>query len=491
LGIDERYGLGDGISIPESAEQALRDILGERLALDGATREAHDRDASHHEPTLPAAVAFPESVEDVASVVQVCAAHGVAIVPYGTGTGIEGGAVPGERAVTLDMGRMNRILSVNVRDMDATVEAGVTRMQLNAHLAEQETGLHFPVDPGANASIGGMAATRASGTAAVRYGTMRENVMGLTVVMADSRVVRTGGRARKSASGYDLTRLFVGSEGTLGVIAEVTVKLWRVPEAVSAAVCAFPDVASAVASVMEVIASGVPMARIELLDEVQMRAVNAYSGLTYAEAPTLFLEFQGTTEEVGDQATRAGDIMTRFGAKGFEWAAGDAERDRLWEARHDGYHASLAMQPGSVGYVTDVCVPLTRLAECIRESKKAVDESGLVAPLYGHVGDGNFHVVALIQPGDGDPLAKARRLGDRIVEIALEMGGTCSGEHGIGKGKIESLRKEHGGGVEVMEAIKKALDPEEIMNPGKVLRMTNNRMTKVGNRPLWMVAPDQ
>ncbi len=453
----------------EAALASLEALLGPRLSTDEEARARHAKDESHHAAQPPHAVAFPRSGEEVASIVRICAGQRVPIVPYGTGTAVEGGVVAIHGGVCVDFCRMNRILRLSPRDMDATVQAGVTRRQLNRHLADAGTGLFFPVDPGADASLGGMAATRASGLSAVCYGTMRENVLGLVAVMADGRIVRTGGRARKSAAGYDLTHLLVGSEGTLGIITELTLRLGRVPEAMAAAVCAFAGVEAAVDTVIEVMSAAVPMARIELLDAVQMGAINRYSGLDYEVSPTLFFEFHGSSTAVVEQSEAVGAIAARFGGENFRWATEAKERERLWQARYDSYYASRALRPGAVGYVTDVCVPISRLAAAIVRTRKALEETSLPAPLYGHVGDGNFHVVLLIDPESPPELREARDLGRRIVDIALELGGTCSGEHGIGLGKIDALAREHGEGTAVMKAIKNALDPHNIMNPGKVL----------------------
>ena len=447
----------------------LHRLLDDRLTTAKEVREDHAKDVSHHLPHLPHAVAFPHANTEVSQIVKICAKHSVPIVPFGTGTGVEGAVVAIYGGVCIDLTQMNTIFQVNQNDMDVTVQAGVTRNQLNSHLSETGTGLYFPVDPGADASLGGMAATRASGNAAVRYGTMRENVLGLTVVTADGNIIRTGGRARKSSAGYDLTRLFVGSEGTLGIITEVTLKLAKTPEAVSAAVCAFSDIAAAANTAVQVIGSGIPVARLELLDEIQMGAVNAYSGLDYKVAPTLLFEFHGSESAVTEQAQTVGTIVRKHGGEDFQWAAGEEERNRLWQARYDSYYASLSLRPGSVGYVTDVCVPISRLADCILKTKQELQASGLVAPLLGHVGDGNFHVVFPLDPDRPEELKEAQRLSQLFVEYALQMDGTCTGEHGIGLGKIEALKQEHGPGVDVMYAIKKSLDPQNIMNPGKVI----------------------
>jgi len=455
--------------IPEEALAELRALLGDRLSTAAAVREHHGRDESYHPILPPDAVAFAQSTEEVSAVVTVCAKHRIPIIPFGTGTSLEGGVGALRGGVCIDVSGMREILRVSTDDLDVTVQAGVTRKQLNEHL--RDTGLFFPIDPGADASLGGMAATRASGTNAVRYGTMRENVLGLTVVLADGRVIRTGGRARKSAAGYDLTRLFVGSEGTLGIITEVTLRLYGIPEAVSAAVCGFKDIRGAVDTVILTIQSGIPVARIELLDEVQMGAVNAYSKLDYPVAPTLFFEFHGTARGVEEQAEMVAAIARDYGGMEFQWATRPEDRSRLWQARHDGYYAALALRPGSKGWPTDVCVPISRLADCILETKKDIAESGMLAPLVGHVGDGNFHLVYVIDPDRPEELAKARELADRMVDRALAMGGTCTGEHGIGYGKMDFLEKEAGDAFAVMGTVKTALDPLNIMNPGKVVRV--------------------
>jgi len=449
---------------------ALQNLLGERFTTVDAVRQQHARDASHHLPHSPQAVAFPHSNDEVCQIVRLCADQRVPVVPFGTGTAVEGGIVATHGGICVDLSQMNAILRVDNADMDATVQAGVTRKQLNKHLDDLDSQLHFPVDPGADASLGGMAATRASGSAAVGYGTMRENVLGLTAVLPDGRLVRSGGRARKSAAGYDLTHLLVGSEGTLGILCEVIVKLVKKPQAVAAAVCPFSSIDAAVAAVQDVMSHGIPMARIELLDEIQMAAVNTYSQLDYEIAPTLFFEFHGSATAVDEHAQAAEHIAQCHGAHQFRWATERAARDRLWQARHDAYYASLALRPGSVGYVTDVCVPISQLASCIARAKEALKQTTIPASLFGHVGDGNFHVVFLIEPGNATELEEVRQLGQLFVEDALAVGGTCSGEHGIGLGKIDALEQELGQGIEVMRAIKRALDPHNIMNPGKVLR---------------------
>jgi D-lactate dehydrogenase (cytochrome) len=446
---------------------ALRHRFGERLSTAAAVREQHGRDESWHAPAPPDAVVFAETVAEVQEVVRLCADHRVPVIPFGTGTSLEGHVAALGGGISLDVSRMNRVLRVSAEDLDCTVEPGVTRKQLNAHL--RDTGLFFPIDPGADASIGGMTATRASGTNAVRYGTMREAVLGLSVVLADGRLIRTAGRARKSAAGYDLTRLFVGSEGTLGVIVGVTLRLFGVPERVAAAVCSFPDMDSAVGTVIETMQMQVPLARIELLDEVQMAACNRYSKLAYPEAPTLFLEFHGTEAGVAEQIETVQAIAAHRGGSAFAFAHAAEERSRLWQARHEAYYAALALRPGAKGWPTDVCVPISRLADCILETKRDLAENRLLAPLVGHVGDGNFHLVFVVDPDDAAELARASAANDRLVMRALAMDGTCTGEHGVGYGKMPFLVAEHGEALAVMRAVKQALDPLGIMNPGKIV----------------------
>ncbi|MBT6204799.1 MAG: FAD-binding protein [Rhodospirillaceae bacterium] len=445
----------------------LAELLGDRFSTGEAIREQHSHDESWHHAELPHAVVFPETTEEVAQVVTICARHGTPVIPFGTGTSLEGQVVAVEGGVSVDMMRMNRVIEVNAEDLDATVEAGVTRKQLNEYLRDQ--GLFFPVDPGADASLGGMAATRSSGTNAVRYGTMREAVLSLTVVTADGRIVRTAQRARKSSAGYDLTCLFVGSEGTLGVITEVTVRLFGIPEAISAATVSFSDIGAAVDAVIMTIQSGIPMARIELLDELQVEAINAYSKLDNPVAPTLFLEFHGTQAGVAEQAELVGGICSEFGAGDFRWTSNHEERNKLWQARHDAAWASKALRPGCSMWVTDVCVPISRLAECIVETKKDLETTDIPAPLVGHVGDGNFHLAFLLDRDDPAELAEAERINDRLVNRALAMGGTCTGEHGVGLGKMKFLQAEHGEAVSLMRQLKAAFDPQGIMNPGKIV----------------------
>jgi D-lactate dehydrogenase (cytochrome) len=448
---------------------ALRQRLGDRLSTSAAVCEQHGKDESYHRPHAPDAVAFARSTEEVAEIVRLCAQHKTPMIPFGTGTSLEGHVAALKGGICIDLSQMNRVLRVGAEDLDATVEAGVTRKQLNQHL--RDTGLFFPIDPGADASLGGMAATRASGTNAVRYGTMRENVLALKVVLPDGQVIHTSRRARKSAAGYDLTRLFVGSEGTLGVITEVTVRLYGIPEAISAAVCAFPTIDAAVNTVILTIQSGIPVARIELLDEPQMDAINKFSKLDHKVAPTLFFEFHGTNAGVAEQVELVKDIAYEYGGEDFRWASSQEERSKRWQARHDAYYAALAMRPGSKGWATDVCVPISRLAECIAETKSDLAQSSIPSALAGHVGDGNFHLIFMIDPNRPEEIAEASRLNDRMVTRALEMDGTCTGEHGIGYGKMNFLLAEHGAAVEVMASIKRSIDPDNLMNPGKIVRV--------------------
>ena len=450
------------------ALDALGALLGERLSTARAVREHHATGETYHAPRPPDAVVFPESTGEVSDIVRICAANRVPMVPFGVGTSVEGNVCALEGGVTLDMGRMNAVLRVSQEDLDATVQAGVTRKQLNTHL--RDTGLFFPIDPGADATLGGMSATRASGTNAVRYGTLKENVLGLTVVLPDGAVITTGGRARKSAAGYDLTRLFVGSEGTLGVMTEITLKLYGIPEAISAAVCAFPSLEAAVDTVILTIQSGIPIARVELLDDIQMDACNRFSKLDYPPKDTLFFEFHGTERGVVEQVEQVRGIVREFGGSDFRWATKPEERSALWQARHDVYYACLALQPGKQGWATDVCVPISHLSECLIETKKDLAASPLLAPIVGHVGDGNFHVCFLIDRDDPAEMAEAERLNGRMIDRALAMGGTCTGEHGIGCGKLDHLEAEHGvGAVALMRSIKRTLDPHNLMNPGKVV----------------------
>jgi D-lactate dehydrogenase (cytochrome) len=456
-------------SARETAIASLQELLGDRLSRAAPVLEQHGKDASYHPCVPPDAVAFARSTEEVSEIVKVCARHRVPIIPFGTGTGVEGNVLALKGGVCIDVSRMNRILQVSKGDLDATVQAGVTHGQLNEHL--RDTGLFFSVDPGADASLGGMAATRASGTNSVRYGTMRENVLSLKVVLPDGRVIRTGRRVRKSAAGYDLTRLFVGSEGTLGVITEVTVRLFGIPSAISSVVCSFLNVEDAVNVAIKTIQLGVPVARIELADAVQMDAINRYSKLNLRVAPTLWLEFHGSEASVREQAETVQLIASEHRGTDFSWAIKEEDRRKLWRARHDVVYADKALREGAQLWATDVCVPISRLAECIVETQKDLAASFLPAPIVGHVGDGNFHVGFVIFPNEPKEMAEAERLNDRLVHRALSLDGTCTGEHGIGCGKMDFLIAEHGEAVSVMRAIKQAIDPDNIMNPGKVLRI--------------------
>jgi D-lactate dehydrogenase (cytochrome) len=455
--------------LPAELRAELSALLGDRFTLSASVRTQHGKDESYHPSVPPDGVAFARSTEEVAAIVKACARHHVPVIPFGTGTSLEGHVAALRGGVTIDLSQMNRILAVHEGDLDVQIEAGVTRKQLNAHL--RDLGLFFPIDPGADASLGGMAATRASGTNAVRYGTMRENVLGLTVVLSDGSVIRTGGRARKSAAGYDLTRVFVGSEGTLGVITEVTLRLYGIPQAISAAVTPFPTIEAAVNTVIETIQSGIPVARIELLDEVQLDAVNRYAKLDYAVQPTLFFEFHGTEAGVAEQVEMVEAIASGQGGGEFRWATQAEDRNKLWQARHNAYYAALALRPGAKGMATDVCVPISRLADCVSETKRDIEENGVLAPIVGHVGDGNFHLTCIFDPADRAETAKIEALNGRLVRRALAMGGTCTGEHGVGYGKIDFVEAEHGPAVEAMRRLKRAFDPDNIMNPGKILRI--------------------
>jgi D-lactate dehydrogenase (cytochrome) len=454
--------------LPPPLAEALEARFGRRFSSAEAVCLQHGKDESSHTPEPPDGVVFAESTEEVAAAVKLCNDFRVPVIAFGTGTSLEGHLLAIRGGICIDLRGMNQVLAVRPEDLDATVQAGVTRKQLNNAL--HDTGFFFPIDPGADASLGGMAATRASGTNAVRYGTMRENVLGMTVVLADGRIIKTGGRARKSAAGYDLTRMFIGSEGTLGIITELTVRLYPIPEAISSAVCAFPDIAAAVDSVIEIIQLGVPIARIELLDALALKAINAYSKTSLREAPTLFFEFHGSPASVEEQARTVEDIAASHGGMDFDWATRPEDRSRLWQARHDAYYACLGLKPGARALTTDVCVPISRLADCINETVADIAESRLLAPLVGHVGDGNFPLVLLIDPDNPAEVEQARAFSNRLVERALRMEGTCTGEHGIGIGKQKYMAQEHGdAALDVMRAIKQALDPENLMNPGKVL----------------------
>jgi D-lactate dehydrogenase (cytochrome) len=451
----------------EAAVGALAARFGNRLVTSQAVREQHGNVLTWIANQPPDAVVFPQSTDDVQDAVRICVQHKMPVVPFGTGTSLEGHINAPFGGVTIDFRDMNRILAVHAEDLDCVVEPGVTRKQLNEYLRDQ--GLFFPIDPGADASIGGMSATRASGTNAVRYGTMKDNVLSLKVVLATGEIISTSRRAKKSSAGYDLTRLFVGSEGTLGVITEVTVRLHGIPEAISGGICPFPSVEAACNAAIATIQSGIPVARIELLDEVQVRASNAYSKLTLPETPMLFLEFHGTTAGVAEQSERFGEIATDLGGGPFAWTTNTEERSKLWQARHDAYWAAVALRPGTRPFATDVCVPLSRLAECVVETQRDIAACGMIAPIAGHVGDGNFHCSPLIDMDVPEEVAAARDFNARLVERALAMEGTCTGEHGVGQGKMKYLKAEHGEALGVMRSIKHALDPNDLMNPGKIV----------------------
>jgi D-lactate dehydrogenase (cytochrome) len=448
---------------------ALTARFGDRFSASQALREQHANTLTWLGCEPPDAVLFAETEAEVSEVVKLCAAARVPVIPFGTGTSLEGHVNAPFGGVSLDLSRMNRILAVHDADLDCVVEPGVTRKALNAHL--RDLGLFFPVDPGADASLGGMAATRASGTNAVRYGTMRDAVLGLSAVLADGSVIRTGGRARKSAAGYDLTRLLIGSEGTLGIITSLTLKLYGIPETILSAVCPFASLEGACNATIAALQMGFPLARIELADEVQIRACNAYSHLNLPEAPTLFLEFHGTPAGAREQVEAFAEIARTEGGGEFRWAERPEDRTKLWQARHDAYWAARALKPGAEVLSTDVCVPISALAACVGATRRDIDTLGLLAPIVGHVGDGNFHVLPLIDPADPAERRKVQAFLDRLIERTLGFGGTCTGEHGVGQGKISYLAAEHGAGVEVMIAIKKALDPLNILNPGKIFAL--------------------
>lgn len=444
----------------------LAALLGDRLQLGAAIRAQHGHTTTWIENQPPDAVAFPQATEEVAAIVKICARHSVPVIPFGSGTSLEGhvNAPLGGICVTLE--QMNKIIAVNAEDFDCVIQPGLTREELNHHLRDR--GLFFPIDPGANASLGGMAATRASGTNAVRYGTMKDNVLSLEAVMADGRIVRTGGRARKSSAGFDMTRLLVGSEGTLAIITELTLKLHGIPEAMSSARCSFPSVEDACKAVILTAQMGIPVARIELLDRLSVRAVNAYSKLDLPETPLLLLEFHGSAAAVAEQAETFGLLAKECGSGAFEWTANAEDRNRLWQARHSAYWASLALRPGAKGLSTDVCVPLSRLAECVSAAQNRAAELGFTAPIVGHVGDGNFHALLLVDTDDPAEIERAETFIGWLNDLALSMDGTCTGEHGIGQGKSRYLAKELGPMLGYMARVKAALDPKGIMNPGKI-----------------------
>ena len=465
------YAFGDALHRPlsDSMASAMRSRFGERFSTAQAARDHHGRDESPFPAVPPDAVVYVHSTEEVAEVVRQCRAHKVPLIPFGAGSSLEGQLLAVQGGVSVDLSQMNRVLVVHAEDLTATVQAGVTRKQLNEEL--KSTGLFFPIDPGADATLGGMSATRASGTNAVRYGTMKENVLGLTVVTADGKVIQTATRAKKSSAGYDLTRLFVGSEGTLGVITEVTVRLYPVPEAISAAVVNFPSMADAVATVIQTIQLGVPVARSEFLCEHTIRAINAHSHTTLREAPTLFFEFHGSESSVHEEAALVQQLAHDHGGQDFEWATRPEDRTRLWNARHNAYFACLQQRPGCRAISTDTCVPISRLADSIDGARRILDTAKFPTMLLGHVGDGNFHAVLLIDPEDAQETAEAERLNSEIVRLALSMDGTCTGEHGVGLHKMGFLEEEAGeDALDLMRRIKRALDPDDILNPGKIFR---------------------
>ncbi len=449
----------------------LSTFLGQRVSCSKSELELHGQSETHFPLMPPDAVAYPESTEEVAKIVQVCARHRIPVIGWGVGTSLEAQAQAPKGGICVDFSRMNNILEVRQADMDVTVQPGVTREALNEDL--RATGLFFPVDPGANATLGGMAATRASGTTTVRYGSMRQNVLALEVVTASGEVIRTGSRARKTSSGYDLTGLFVGSEGTLGLITELTLRLQGQPEAVASAVCAFPSVGNAVAAVIDTIQMGLPMARIELVDVASVEAVNAYSGSELDAAPHLLLEFHGSDAGVAEQSETFGAIAESHGGAGFEWATKAEDRNALWAMRHNAYHAIKASRPGAKVLVTDVCVPISNLAQVIEETCLDLEKSGIHGPIVGHVGDGNFHTSLMFDDTDATQVSAVKAASNRMVERALAFGGTVTGEHGVGLGKLNYMEREHGSGWAMMGAIKQALDPENIMNPGKLVPPRN------------------
>ena len=455
--------------LPDAFLASLRELFGDRLSTSQAMREHHGRDESSFDPMLPDAVVFAHTTEEVAAAVALCNQHKVPVIPYGTGTSLEGHILALSGGLSIDLLQMNRVIAVHAQDLTVTVQPGVTRKQLNVEI--KDTGLFFPIDPGADASLGGMAATRASGTNAVRYGTMRENVLGLTVVTAEGKVIKTGTRAKKSSAGYDLTRLFVGSEGTLGIITEVTLKLYPQPESISAAVCSFNDIASAVNTVIVTMQMGVPVARVEFLDENGVKAINKHDKLTLPEKPLLLFEFHGSENSVKEQAEIVQEIAQDHGAIGFEWATKPEDRSRLWQARHNAYFALLQLRPGCRAISTDCCVPISHLAEILLVTKADCEQQQLTHSIIGHVGDGNFHVQMMVDPNDPEDIARAEAVNARMVERAIAMDGTCTGEHGVGLHKMDFLIQEHGeGAIDTMRAIKHALDPHNILNPGKIIR---------------------
>ena len=449
-----------------TAIDILKQRFGDQLSTALSVRQHHSHTTTQIKSQIPDAVVFAKETADVAAVVAVCQAHQCPIIPFGVGSSLEGHVNAPLGGVSIDMNAMDRVLSVHESDLDAVVQPGITREALNNYL--RDTGLFFPIDPGANASLGGMAATRASGTNAVRYGTMKDNILALEAVMADGQVIRTGTRAKKSSAGYDLTRLLIGSEGTLGLITELTVKLQGVPEVIAGGICSFPSVEAACNAVINTIQYGIPVARIELLDTVQVCACNRYSGLELPEETLLLLEFHGTKHGVGEQSEMFGEIASEYTPYEFKWTTDQEARTKLWKARHDAFWAAMALVPGGIAMSTDVCVPISRLAECVEDTRRDIEESGIIAPIVGHVGDGNFHTLPIALPDDVEAWKRIQSFVERLSERAIAMDGTCTGEHGIGQGKIKYLRQEMGPAVDMMIAVKKALDPNDILNPGKL-----------------------
>lgn len=453
--------------LPEELVTVLTKKLGDRFTRSLAIREHHGKDESDHDVDAPDAVAFAQSTEEVSLIAKLCNQYKVPLIPFGAGTSIEGHILAVQGGISLDLSNMNQVLEIHPEDLTVKIQAGVRRVQLNQEI--KDTGLFFPVDPGADATLGGMCATRASGTNAVRYGTMRDNVLALTVVTADGQIIKTGTRAKKSSAGYDLTSLFIGSEGTLGIITEITLKIYPLPEAVSAAVCNFPTINDAVQTVISVIQLGIPIARVEFIDEMSVKAINQYSKLNLTIAPTLFFEFQGSPSSVKEQSEVVMGIAHDNKGNDFEWATKPEDRNRLWQARHNAYFACLQLQPGCRAITTDVCVPISRLADCVAKTRELLDQSRLINAILGHVGDGNFHVLIATDPNKPEDAIEAERLNTSIVEIALAMNGTCTGEHGIGIHKMPFLIQEHGQvSVDLMRSIKQTLDPNYILNPGKI-----------------------
>lgn len=454
-------------ALSSNLSEALRGRFGERFSVAQTLREQHGRGESHHTPAIPDAVIFAESTEEVSEIVRLCAAENVPVIAFGAGTSLEGHLTAVRGGISIDLSRMAEVLRVSPEDLDCTVQAGVTREQLNTYL--RDMGLFFPIDPGANASIGGMAATRASGTNAVRYGTMRENILSLTVVLPTGQIIKTGGRARKSSAGYDLTRLFIGSEGTLGIITEVTLRLYGIPETISAAVCSFEDIEQAVNAAIAVVQLGIPVARMELMDRGLIQAVNAYSNLSLKIEDTLAFEFHGSPAGVQEQVEMVEAIVQEYGGKDFAWANAPEDRNRLWKARHNAFYAVVSQRTNAKGWSSDVCVPVSELSGCILFSRELLEGCSVPAAILGHVGDGNYHVVFAVDPENADELAEVAAINKKMVKHAISVGGTCTGEHGVGTGKMAYLREEHGDALDLMAVIKSAIDPTGIMNPGKIL----------------------